>query len=132
MKTAPFLTASALFPILVAAADAPSFTYSGKFDAVGGGSTTVTLEEVSRTATSFVVRVSGRAPVSGLHNRFLVLAMCSLAKSKAESYFQVKVIDEGLQTFEVSFPNIGPAVAAPGSFPANATAPNTFPVSACP
>jgi hypothetical protein len=131
MKTTLLVTVSALVPLFAAAGDAPSFTYSGKFDLVGGESTTVTLEEVSRTATSSVVRVSGRAPVSGLHNNFLATAMCGLAKARAEGYFQVKQIAEAPQTFEVSFPKAGPTEVAPGSFPANAMAPNMYPVSAC-
>lgn len=70
--------------------------------------------------------------MSGLHNRIVTLAMCGLAKARSESYFQVKTVDQSEQTFEVSFPKAGPSQVAPGMFPANVTAPNIYPVSACP
>ncbi|MEJ0099833.1 MAG: hypothetical protein WDO12_08875 [Pseudomonadota bacterium] len=118
--------------IAAVAADASLFSYSGKIDVVGGAATFVTVQEVSRTATSSIVKITGAAPVSGLNSRILTLAMCGLAKARSESYFQVKLIEAAPQTFEVAFPKTGPGQAATGAFPANATSPNTYPVSACP
>jgi hypothetical protein len=132
VKNALLANVAALIPILAAAADAPLFTYSGKIDVVGGEGSSVRVDEVSRTATSSVVKVTGTAPVPGLHNRIITLAMCGLAKARSESYFQIRPSDVGPQTFEVSFPKAGPAQATTGPFPANATAPNIYPVSACP
>lgn len=132
MKKTLLVAVATLIPALVAAADTSLFTYSGKIELVGGEGSSVRVDEVSRAATSSVVRVSGVAPVPALHNRIMTLAMCGLARARAASYFQIKPIDTDPQTIEVSFPELGPAQLATGTFPANATVPNIYPVSACP
>ena len=132
MKTTLLITVAAVVPLLVAAADAPLFTYTARFDAVGGGGGSVTFEEISRTPMLSLVRVSGRAPISGLQDRFLALAICGLAKARSESHFQLKQVAGEPQTFEVSFPKVGPSKDDPGPLPASAAAPSVYPVSACP
>lgn len=128
MKVTIFALAT-LVPVLATAAE--PFTHSGRFDSVGGQSTLVSVVELSRTATTSVVRVTGTAPVPALHSRYVGLAVCSLAKARLQRYFQVRRLDGDLETYEVSFPQGGPEQAPAGSFPGNASAPNSYPVSAC-
>jgi hypothetical protein len=133
MKIRLLVVASAIVPMLALAAESPLFTQNMAVDIMGGGERSfMRFEEVERGATSSVARVTGVTPVSRLNDRFILMAMCGLAKARSAAYFQARQVSADPLTFEIGFPEAGPAQPGSDSFPTNATAPNVFPASSCP
>lgn len=91
--------------------------------------TTVTVEEVDRTATSSVIEVSTGAGDPKLASEAAMLGLCGLARHRGERYIQARPISQSPLTLEVTFPKVGSESATP---PTSAMAPNVFPVSGCP
>jgi hypothetical protein len=91
--------------------------------------TTITVEEVERTATSSVIEVSTATGDAKLAPEAAMYGLCGLARHRGERYIQARPISQSPLTLEVTFPKVGAESATP---PTSAMAPNVFPVSNCP